>query len=350
MSANPNKVTTLNERLSEVFRARVRIWPTATQEILVAINDDPPRGLDDLGQGVTQIMTIVAAMLSMPIDPVLLLEEPEICLHPGLQRQLIDHLALQTGQVFITTHSNHLIDTSIDRARLHLITYNSATGSRAVVPMANSFLQAAHELGVVASSIAVAGAVLWVEGPSDAIYLQHWLLRHSRGARLRAGRDFTFAFHGGALLAHVGLDNEAVKLFALHPGFYLVADSDRLKAGADTVHPYLQRLVVDDRLRDRLWVTTPKEVEGYLPDTALTDEAPTGVQTTGYEPLDQRLAFLGLPRSRCEHKVILAQHAVKKLASMPVDEVFAPHDLSTRVEHLVVFIEGCRRTLPAIVS
>ncbi|MFH0902619.1 MAG: AAA family ATPase [Pseudomonadota bacterium] len=206
-SPQVDKARKLNAVVSEMLQEQTRIWPSLEDGVRVAVGGDPGRRLDDLGQGVAQIITIAAGLLSMPMSPILLLEEPEICLHPGLQRQLVEYLTGSGIQTLITTHSNHLIDAS-HNARIYLIRYDAVADTRHVKDIDDSILSVLHDLGVTASSIAAANAVLWVEGPSDAMYIRHWLTRDSVGKTLREGHDYSFAFHGGALLKHFSIDGD----------------------------------------------------------------------------------------------------------------------------------------------
>ena len=55
-----------------------------------------------------------------------------------------------------------------------------------------------RSLGYRASDLLQANAIVWVEGPSDRIYLLHWL--REVAPDLVEGVDFSIAFYGGALL------------------------------------------------------------------------------------------------------------------------------------------------------
>lgn len=72
----------------------------------------------DVGFGVSQVFPIVVAGLRARAGSCLLLEQPEIHLHPGLQMQLADYLlslALANKQIVVETHSDHLVNRIVRR-------------------------------------------------------------------------------------------------------------------------------------------------------------------------------------------------------------------------------------------
>ena len=72
----------------------------------------------DVGFGVSQIFPIILEGLRMPTGNTLLLEQPEIHLHPNLQMQMADYfisLALSNKKVIVETHSDHVINRLVRR-------------------------------------------------------------------------------------------------------------------------------------------------------------------------------------------------------------------------------------------
>jgi len=72
----------------------------------------------DVGFGVSQIFPIILEGLRMPWRGTLLLEQPEIHLHPSLQMQMADYfisLALSGKKVIVETHSDHIINRLVRR-------------------------------------------------------------------------------------------------------------------------------------------------------------------------------------------------------------------------------------------
>lgn len=72
----------------------------------------------DVGFGISQIFPIILEGLRMGKQKTLLLEQPEIHLHPKLQMQMADYflsLALSQKNVIVETHSEHLINRLVRR-------------------------------------------------------------------------------------------------------------------------------------------------------------------------------------------------------------------------------------------
>lgn len=80
--------------------------------------DNTEVGIADAGFGVSQIFPIILEGLRMDKGNTLLLEQPEIHLHPNLQMQLSDYfisLALSGKSVIAETHSDHIINRLVRR-------------------------------------------------------------------------------------------------------------------------------------------------------------------------------------------------------------------------------------------
>jgi predicted ATPase len=80
--------------------------------------DNTPIDISQVGFGVSQMFPIVLEGLRMEKGCTLLLEQPEIHLHPNLQMQIADYLislALSDKRIIVETHSDHIINRLVRR-------------------------------------------------------------------------------------------------------------------------------------------------------------------------------------------------------------------------------------------
>ncbi|BCH07707.1 hypothetical protein MesoLj131c_19650 [Mesorhizobium sp. 131-3-5] len=136
------------------------------------------------------------------------------------------------------------------------------------------------DLDIRASDILQANGVIWVEGPSDRIYLNKWIELLSDD-ELKEGVHYSIMFYGGKLLSHLHAmapedANKLISLLALNRNAAILMDSDRhFGKPADGKKPARKpRMKLNDtktRLKDELsamggyvWITEGREVENYL--------------------------------------------------------------------------------------
>ncbi|MEW6047523.1 MAG: AAA family ATPase [Bacillota bacterium] len=129
---------------------------------------------------------------------VLLIEEPEIHLHPGLETVVMDYLKTVSSkcQVFLSTHSTNFLDRS-GSGNIYMVSKEQATTIR-LVDSEEAEAEVLEQLGVRLSSLLLFDRILFVEGPSDEEVLRHWakalnvnLARLNVGfVHLRGARNF----------------------------------------------------------------------------------------------------------------------------------------------------------------
>ena len=156
--------------------------------------------------------------------------------------------------------------------RLHQISAAKSTGYGIV--LTGFSLDVLDDLDVRASDLLQSNGVVWVEGPSDRIYIKRWIELWT-GSELIEGAHYQCVFYGGRLLAHLSADDpqiqteELVKILQVNRNAILVLDSDRNQEGEE-LNATKKRLISEFENMDGIsWVTAGREVENYIPLEAL---------------------------------------------------------------------------------
>ena len=258
------------------------------------------KGLIALSESGSGLKTVFLVLLNLLVVPrienkeksqlTFAFEELENNLHPALLRRLFqyleDYAVNEKATIFLTTHSSIALDLFgvSDHAQIIHVSHDGESARTTTVPTHSNLIKIVSELGARPSDLLQANGLIWVEGPSDRIYLNRWIELYTDG-RLREGRDYQCVFYGGALLAQVQFaspEDEAAKLanlFQINHNLVVVCDGDREAKNAD-LKPRVERISEEVKKIDgaHIWITDAREIENYLPGSVLAE-------ATGLSPL-----------------------------------------------------------------
>jgi predicted ATPase len=254
------EVTGDSEAMIEIPHDRTEVLVHKDQRVLP---------LSSLGTGIHEVV-MIAAFCTLTEKSIVCIEEPEIHLHPLLQKKLIKYVIEKTNnQYFIATHSASIIDYP-GAAVFHVNHVANTTTIESAVDSVQRF-RVCQDLGYRASDLLQTNAIIWVEGPSDRIYIKHWIASINKA--LKEGIHYSVMFYGGRLLSHLSASDEEVSEFILlrklNNNMAIVIDSDK-KAPASKINDTKKRVIQEfTKHGEPVWLTAGREIENYIPDPIL---------------------------------------------------------------------------------
>ncbi len=290
-----DKFEAINDFLRDVTDrpdAKIEI-PYARDTILVHM-DNKVLPISCLGTGLHEVIILAAAATTLS-NQIVCIEEPELHLNPVLQKKFIRHLSERTdNQYFITTHSAAIMDTV--GAEVYHVTLVNGKSRVDRVTTDSTRMVVLEDLGYHPSDLLLANCIIWVEGPSDRLYINWWL--HELEPSFVEGIHFSVMFYGGRLAAHVSNAEEGpaveefIHLRRLNQRGAILIDSDRCEE-SDGINDTKQRLREEfDKGPGFAWITNGREIENYLPveiiSQAVSETHPSATRLSG----DDRFANL----------------------------------------------------------
>lgn len=252
-----------------------------TWEIFLGEKNKGRIALSKSGSGLKTIIIVLANLILIPElenksvnNYIFGFEELENNIHPALLRRLNNYIynfAVENNFIyFLTTHSNVVIDQfskQSDAQIIHITQENSVASCKTVQTYIDN-CGILDDLDVRASDLLQSNGIIWVEGPSDRIYLNRWIDLWSEGM-LKEGTDYQIISYGDRLLSHLSAEtpehfNDGISILNTNRNSIIIIDSDK-KARQSKINETKKRIQEEyNRIGLLCWITSGKEIENYI--------------------------------------------------------------------------------------
>ncbi|WP_223701701.1 AAA family ATPase [Sutcliffiella deserti] len=286
------KIAEFQEFLGRVFFAgeQITLVPSINSDVLnVKIGEEREQPIHKLGDGIQSIIILTFPIFKYRDKNVLMfIEEPELYLHPGLQRKLIETMVSEVGdsvQYFITTHSNHFLDLTLDIEQISIYSFDKEledTGQKEkdakfyMDNVSNEDNNVLEMLGVRNSSVFLSNCTIWVEGITDRYYLRHFLQIYidSIDDNIDVKEDFHFSFveYSGNNITHWSfLDDEETEAESPYSSMNVEKLCRKLLliTDKDSERKLSRQQKLEEKLGESYYCLNCKEIENILPKTVL---------------------------------------------------------------------------------
>ena len=242
--------------------------------------------LSKMGGGLKTIILVLANLLIIPKlkayknkKIIYAFEELENNLHPALQRKLFEYIYKYAQDndimIFLTTHSHVAINTFCDKEGTQIFHVEKQDGVSKMHKIDDYISKTTllNDLDVRASDILQSNGIIWVEGPSDRVYIKRWL-KIFGGDEIEEGRDYQFLYYGGRLLSHYTAEQDCEDLISIlltNRNAAIVIDSDKRKNNSK-INETKKRVKNEfEKYGAFCWITKGKEIENYLEKEAIEE-------------------------------------------------------------------------------
>ncbi|HEK18843.1 MULTISPECIES: AAA family ATPase [unclassified Mucilaginibacter] len=298
------KVKNFERFLSERFfgSQEVNLIPRINEDVVfVRIGDHEEKAIFQLGDGIQSIIIITYPLFfERDRKCLFFIEEPEHYLHPGFQRILMETmLSFKEHQFFITTHSNHLLDMTLERQDISVYMLRKQYSetfepSFSIENVENDDVNILAEIGVRNSSVFLSNCTIWVEGITDRIYIRKYLDIWQKDLKVKYVEDLHYSFveYAGNNITHWSFLENAdencpnIEVTRLCSSLFLITDSDGygLTEELSQGKKALRQQQLKDNLGERYYCLEAREIENLLSEQVISKtievlESGSGVDT-----------------------------------------------------------------------
>lgn len=260
--AQNRAVETVKSDISQIFEYDgLEINASQDKKTLAIYINGKPYRLPELGAGLAQFI-IVLGNTAIRKPPIILIDEPELNLHPSLQIDFLTSLSSYARDgVIYATHSIGLARSTADR----IYSFQNVNGLSVVKPFEQTpnYTEFVGEMSFSAFKEMGCDQILLVEGVNDVKTAQQFL------RMLRKDHRIVIVPLGGDQLARDGIEAELSELKRLSNNISALVDSER---DAENAEPKAERKAfasVCKGLGINICVTQRRSIENYFSGEAV---------------------------------------------------------------------------------
>lgn len=278
------------EKLSQYFfdNEPITLIPKHDQDVVnIKIGGEAQFPISQLGDGLQQVIILTyEAFIKKDEIHAFFIEEPELHMHAGMVRQLMNFYLNETDHYyFFTTHSNHLLDMADESDQVIIQKFvkqpkeNPKDGFDFKIYRCDRDRDLLASLGVKPSSVYLANCTIWVEGITDRLYITKYMEKYlaelettdaeqyKKYRRFMPNYHYTFVEYAGSNLVHWSfnddyadhLDDKGLSAKAVASEMLLIADGD-IQSKADRVE-----ILQSELNAENYFILPCKETENTLP-------------------------------------------------------------------------------------
>lgn len=249
--------------------------------VYIKIGNDKQLPIYKIGDGLQQVIILTyEAFIKKNETLAFFIEEPELHMHPGMLRQLMNFYLNETPHYyFFTTHSNHLLDMVDESDEVIIQKFTKTADGKFQINRCDKDRDLLAALGVKPSSVYLANCTIWVEGITDRLYIAKYMQKYleeleANGSdlyttyrRFMPNYHYAFVEYAGGNIAHWSFDEVAADQEAdrgltakrIASDMLLIVDGDN-EGKADRVQ------TLAEELGDKSFhIFTCREIENTLP-------------------------------------------------------------------------------------
>jgi AAA15 family ATPase/GTPase len=279
------QVRKFEEFLSENFfeNKEVTLIPREKEPkvVHIKIGEEPQFPIYNLGDGLQNLIICTFNIFMEKERCLFFIEEPDMFMHPSMQRAFLEVLSkVDRHQYFITSHSNHFLDMTIDFANISVFHFSKHEDTQPqfhIRPSSPRDRQILLDLGVRNSSVFISNATIWVEGITDRLYLKAYMKKyidelersdpekHRELVKLKEDYHYSFVEYQGANLTHWNFDPDDDDTYNMKASYicsqaFLIADGD---IGSEIKGN--RKAIYEEMLGNRFLALQVKEIENLIP-------------------------------------------------------------------------------------